>query len=158
MKNFLINNPFIFYTKDEKPHRAVFMETIENHSQEELKGALRISACNGIKETNLFVFSKIQTPADYSGLLPESSLSTQSAKELFSSLISLQSLFPSRFDTLPIPSGFLDLSPQKTGIIPINICLTVEFKKILQKNFPIVFMCITADDFRRKYGPEHDSL
>jgi hypothetical protein len=82
MESFLINNPFIFY-KGKKPHRAVFMETKENYSQQELKEALRISACNGIEETNLFIFSKIQNPADYSALLPDSSFTVQYANKLF---------------------------------------------------------------------------
>ena len=82
LQSFLINNPFIFYTKNEKPHRAVFMQAKENCSKEELKEALHISEIEGIEETNLFIFSKIQNPANYAGILPDSSYTVQSADEL----------------------------------------------------------------------------
>lgn len=84
VQNFLVHNPFIFYTDDGSPLRAVFMDSIENYTGHQLKNALRVSACNGIKETNLFIFSDIPTSVDYTGSLPGSSLKIQSAKALFS--------------------------------------------------------------------------
>ena len=85
LQSFLINNPFIFYKKDTKPHRAVFMEAKEACSQEELKKALRISACKGIRDSHLFIFHNIKNSVDYANLLPDPSFTAQSAKELFSS-------------------------------------------------------------------------
>lgn len=83
VQSFLINNPFIFYTKDRKSHLAMFMDEKESCSQYDLKEALHVYDCNGIDETNLFFFSNNLKPEDYKESLPDSTYLVQSAKDLF---------------------------------------------------------------------------
>jgi len=81
LKIFLEQNPFVYYSKKQKPFRAIFWDDNRYASEIKLKRDLKTANCKGLVGTHLFTFGEKEKVAGWLGSMGESTSCIKPAKD-----------------------------------------------------------------------------
>ncbi|MFC1645689.1 hypothetical protein ACFL2Y_00725 [Candidatus Omnitrophota bacterium] len=83
LKNFLVQNPFVFYPTGRKPVRALFVDSSQFEKQKDFKKVFVSSNCKGLKGTRIFVFGEDNNISQWLSTMDCSNTFIQPAENIF---------------------------------------------------------------------------